>query len=129
MAVMGFLAILLSALPLNGYFMYIGDPGSFHQDEFIGSAWHLLAGAVPFCAGILPLAFSRASTRLIFLIPLCGIPCGLVLALPALITGSDHHVWLACLSIFTVGCVLAVPIRAARLIWRPQAPKPSGNGA
>lgn len=128
MVAMGFLAISLGAMPLNGYFGYIRDPGSFHQGAFIGGAWHLLAGVVPFGAGILLLAFSKASTRQIALMPMCGIPLGLVMVLPALITGNDHHAWLAWLSIFAVGCVLAVLIHAARSIGRSQTLKPSGNG-
>ncbi len=120
MVVTGFLAVLLGAMPLSGYFGYVRDPSSFHQDAFVGSAWHLLAGVVPFGAGILLLAFSRASTRQIFLIALCGIPGGLVVALSAIITGNDHHPWLTWLSIVAVGCVLAVLIHTTRSRWRNQ---------
>ena len=115
----GFLAILLGAMPLNGYLGHLRDPGSFHQDAFIGSAWHLLAGGVPFGVGILLLAFSRASTRQISMIPLGAIPAGLFLALPALIKGKDHA-WLPWLSIVAVGCVSAVLIHAIRSRWYNQ---------
>jgi hypothetical protein len=128
MAATGFLAISLGAMPLTGYFGYMHDPSSFHQDAFIGSAWHLLAGVVPFGAGILLLAFSRASTRQIVLVPLCGIPLGLVMVLSALNTGNDRQAWLAWLLIVAVGFALAVLIHAARSICSPQMLKQSGNG-
>ena len=117
MVATGFLAILLGAMPLNGYSGYMCDPGSFHQDAFVGSAWHLLAGVLPFAAGVVLLAFSRASTIQILLIPLCGAVGGLVLALPAIITGNDHHAWLAWLSIVGMGCVLAVLLHTTRSRW------------
>jgi hypothetical protein len=127
MVATGFLALLLGAMPLNGYFLYLCEPGSFHQDAFIGTAWHLLAGVVPFTAGVVLLAFSRASTMQIFLIPLGGVLGGLVLALPAVIKGSDHHAWLACLSIVGVGCVLAVLLHTARSRWHDRALDESGR--
>jgi hypothetical protein len=128
MVVTGFLAILLGAMPLNGYFGFMRDPGSFHQDGFIGSAWHLLVGIVPFGMGVLFLAFSRASTRQVFLVPLCGIPAGLVLSLPAIVTGNGDSPWLAWLSIVAVGCVLAVLVHAATSTWHNRTLNPRGNG-
>jgi hypothetical protein len=58
MVATGLLAILLGAMPLNGYLGYMRDPTSFYQDAFVGTTWHLLASVVPFGAGILLLAIS-----------------------------------------------------------------------
>ncbi|MFW6114338.1 MAG: hypothetical protein ACOC7K_01205, partial [bacterium] len=99
-----------------GYFEYMRDPTFFHQDAFVGSVWHLLAGVVPFGAGILLLALSTASTKQTLLIPLCGVSAGLVLSLPSVITGNDHRAWLAWLSIVAIGCTLAVLIHLTRWI-------------
>lgn len=128
MVATGLLAILLGAMPLNGYFGYMRDPGSFHRDAFVGSAWHLLVGIVPVAAGILLLASSKASARPLFLIPLCSIPGGLFLALPSIITGHDHHAWLTWLSIVTAGCVLAVLIHITRSTWHHPTLHTSRNG-
>jgi hypothetical protein len=110
----GLVAILLGAMPLNGYFGYMRDPTSFHQGAFVGSFWHLLASVVPFGAGILLLALSSASTKQTFLIPLCGVSVGVVLSLPSIITGNDHHAWLAWLAIVAIGWVLSVLIHLTR---------------
>ncbi len=101
-------------MPLNGYLGYIHAPSLFHQSAFVGSVWHLLAGAVPFGVGIFMLAISRASARQALLIPLCGILAGMFMALPALITGNDLRAWLTWLSIVAAGCVLAVVIGWSR---------------
>jgi peptidoglycan/LPS O-acetylase OafA/YrhL len=124
----GLLAILLGAMPLNGYLGYMRDPTFFHQDAFIGSVWHLPAGVVPFGAGILLLALSTASTKQTFLIPLCSLSGGLVLSLPSIITANDHHAWLAWLSIVAIGWALAVLIHLTRRAWHNQPLNPSGNG-
>ena len=110
----GLLAILLGAMPLNGYFGFMRDPTSFYRGAFVGSLWHLLAGAVPFGVGILLLATSRVSTRQILVVVLCGVASGILLSLPTLITGNDDHAWLMWLSIVAAGCLLAMLIRAAR---------------
>ena len=129
MVAMGLLAILLGAMPLNGYFGYTCDPGSFHQDAFVGSAWHLLVGTVPFTSGVLLLAFSRTSARQLFLIALCGILGGLVLALPSMITGNGDHAWLTWLSIAGLGCVLSAVVRMTRSAWHSPADKPGSRSA
>ena len=123
----GLLAILLGAMPLNGYFGYLRDASSFHQDAFIGGAWHLLAGMVPFGAGILLLAFSKTSTRQISAVLLCGVAGGLVLSLSSIITGNDCHPWLGWLAIVAVGWALAVLIRLTRSTWHHQTLNPTGN--
>ncbi len=113
MVAAGFVAIFLGAMPLDGYFLYLCDPGSFHQDALVGSVWHLRAGVVPWGAGILLLAFSRVSTRQVFLVAVCSIAAGLFVALPAILTARDHQGWLGWLSIAALGCVLAGLIHAA----------------
>jgi hypothetical protein len=114
MVAAGFLAILLGAMPLSGYLGYMHAPSLFHQSAFVGSVWHLLAGAVPFGGGILLLAIAGASSRQKLTIALCGILAGMFMALPAPITGNDHRAWLMWLSIVAAGCVLAVVIRWSR---------------
>jgi hypothetical protein len=111
MVAAGFLAIFLGAMPLSGYLGYMHAPSLFHQSAFVGSVWHLLTGAVPFGGGILLLAISGASSRQKLTVALCGVLAGMVLALPALITGNDHRAWLTWLSIVAAGCALAVVIR------------------
>ena len=114
----GFLLIFLGAMPLNGYFGYILDPDSFHKDAFNGSVWHLLIGALPFVAGILFLAFSRASIKQILLIPLCSIPLGLFMALPSIIRCKNHYgLSVTCfwLSTAIAGIAFALLIRTVKL--------------
>lgn len=127
MVAAGLLAILLGAMPLNGYFGYLRDASSFHQDALVGGRWHLLSGAVPFVAGVSLLAFSRTSTRQISGVLLCGVAGGLALSLSSIITGNDCHRWLSWLAIVAVGWALAVLIRLTRSTWHHQTLNPTGN--
>lgn len=113
---LGFLCIMLGAMPLNGYLGYLFDPNQFHRDHFIGTLWHLLAGMAPYLIGVTLIATSRAPAKLI-VVCLLAFPAGILLTLPAVLSSKDHLPLISWLTLAVTGSAVGV-VSQSLLAWK-----------
>jgi hypothetical protein len=103
--------VLLGALPLNGYLLFLFWPGEFHQDTVNGSVLLLLIGLIPLLIGAVSIAIGSSKAWYALVVGSVGVSVGTLMSLPAIINGKDHKAWLCWLAIFAFGVVLAAAIR------------------
>lgn len=109
--VCGFLALMLGAMPLNGYTGFLIAPSEFHRDAFVGSIWHLLTGLVPWLTGIILIACGTHRPLRVAAMYVGGVAAGLLMAVPSLGTINDRSGILGWAAILTAGVAIAILAR------------------
>jgi len=115
---------MLGAMPLNGYAGFLLAPSEFHQDAFIGGILHLLAGLIPWLAGIALLACGSDRPLYVLAIWLAGLAGGLLMNLPSfgLNPGGDHAGAFGWVALVTVGVACALVVRLLTNIMTKRLP-------
>ena len=121
----GFLGLMLGAMLLNGYIGFLLAPSDFHHDSFTGSILHLLAGLIPWSAGIVLITCGSDRPLHVLAIWLAAFAGGFLMSLPAFYAnpGGDRTGAIGWIALVTVGVACAVAFRSLTNIMTKRLPK------
>ena len=119
----GLLSLLLGAMPLNGYVLFLLWPNEFHHDPSTGTVPYLYlwltVGLILWLNGAVLITLGATKAWLVLVIGLVGIGGGVLISVPSFSNSGDHKAAIGFVAVSAAGVMLAAAIRAALNACRP----------